>query len=109
MQTPDEAHLRVLQLLQQQPEWTQRELAQALGVSVGKVNYVLRALVEKGAVKARNFRNAEDKLAYAYLLTPKGASHKAALTRRFLHRKLAEYSALKAEIERLQRDVYGAD
>lgn len=105
MSPSDEAHLRVLQLLQQQPEWTQRELAEALGVSVGKVNYVLRALIEKGAVKARNFRNSQHKLGYAYLLTPKGASHKAALTQRFLQRKLAEYAALKTEIERLQRDV----
>ncbi len=105
MSPSDEAHLRVLQLLQQQPEWTQRELAEALGVSVGKVNYVLRALIERGAVKARNFRNSQHKLAYAYLLTPKGASHKAALTQRFLQRKLAEYAALKTEIERLQRDV----
>ncbi len=105
MSPSDEAHLRVLQLLQQQPEWTQRELAEALGVSVGKVNYVLRALIEKGAVKARNFRNSQHKLAYAYLLTPSGASHKAALTQRFLQRKLAEYAALKTEIERLQRDV----
>lgn len=105
MPASDEAHLRVLQLLQRRPEWTQRELAEALGVSVGKINYVLRALIEKGAVKARNFRSSQHKLAYAYLLTPKGASHKAALTQRFLKRKLAEYAALKLEIERLQREV----
>ena len=108
MSLADEAQLRVLQLLQQQPEWTQRELAEALGVSLGKVNYVLRALIEKGAVKARNFRNSQHKLAYAYLLTPEGVSHKAVLTQRFLHRKVAEYAALNAEIERLKREVFAA-
>lgn len=105
----EEAHFRVLELIQRQPEWTQRELAEALGVSVGKVNYVLRALIDKGTVKARNFRNSRKKLAYAYLLTPKGASDKAQLAQRFLIRKLAEFEALKVEIDRLKSEAAFVD
>ena len=108
MSSPDEAHLRVLQLVERQPELSQRQLAEALGVSVGKINYVLRALIDRGAIKARNFRNSENKLSYAYLLTPRGVAHKAVLVQRFLQRKLAEYTALKEEIERLRRDIDSA-
>ena len=84
---------------------TQRELATALGVSLGKVNYCLKALIEKGWVKANNFRNHNNKAAYAYLLTPKGLERKAQITVRFLKRKVEEYEALKQEIEQLQREV----
>jgi len=104
----DEAHLRVLQMLQQQPDLSQRQLAANLGVSLGKTNYLLKALVEKGAIKARNFRNNQNKLAYAYLLTPKGALAKAALTQRFLQSKLAQFDALKNEIEKLRQDAQDA-
>lgn len=101
----EDAHLRVLQLLQHSPELSQRQLASMLGVSLGKTNYLLRALLEKGSIKARNFRNSQNKLAYAYLLTPKGLSQKAVLTHGYLQRKKAEYEALRAEIEGLQREI----
>ncbi len=105
MPSNEEAQLRVLRLLHQETEWSQRKLAAALGVSLGKVNYILRALIDKGSVKARNFRNSRHKLAYAYLLTPTGLSQKALLTQRFLQQKSKEYEALKAEIDALERDA----
>jgi EPS-associated MarR family transcriptional regulator len=95
----------VLRLLQAKPEMTQRELAQALGVSLGKTNYCLKALLEKGLLKVHNFQTSQRKLAYAYLLTPSGIAEKAALTGRFLQYKIAEFEALKAEIESLQDEA----
>ena len=73
--------------------------------SVGKINYCLNALIDKGWVKVRNFRNSQNKLGYAYLLTPRGIERKAAITVQFLRRKLAEYEALKAEIAQLRREI----
>ncbi|MCI5073633.1 MarR family EPS-associated transcriptional regulator [Oricola sp.] len=104
----EDVRFRVLRLLQDNPEYSQRDIAQALGVSLGAVNFCLNALAEKGHVKVKNFRAADNKLRYAYLLTPKGASEKAALTARFLKRKLREFEALKAEIEAL-RDEHQDD
>lgn len=102
----DEAtHYRLLKLLQDNPELTQRELAQAMGVSLGKTNYCLKALVEKGLIKAANFKNNPNKKNYAYLLTPKGIEEKARITLRFLKRKQQEYEALKDEIDRLHGEV----
>ena len=101
----EEMRFKVLHALQQQPDMNQRQLAELLGVSLGKTNYMLRALVEKGLLKARNFRNSQNKLAYAYLLTPSGIAQKAELTRGYLERKTSEYEALKDEIERLQADL----
>jgi EPS-associated MarR family transcriptional regulator len=98
---PD-VHFRVLHLLEEEPELTQRELAQKLGISLGGVNYCLKALIEIGHIKAGNFRKNPDKSVYLYLLTPKGISEKAQLTAGFLKRKLAEYLALKQEIESIQ-------
>jgi EPS-associated MarR family transcriptional regulator len=100
-----ETHLKVLRLLEDNPDITQRELAQAMGVSLGKVNYCLKALIGKGWVKASNFKNSNNKSAYAYLLTPKGIERKAQITVRFLKRKVEEYEALKQEIEQLQQEV----
>ena len=100
-----EMRFKVLHALQQQPDMNQRQLAELLGVSLGKTNYLLRALVEKGLLKARNFRNSQNKLAYAYLLTPSGIAQKAELTRGYLERKTAEFEALKGEIERLKAEV----
>ena len=94
-----------MRLLETNPEMTQRELSEALGVSLGATNYCLKALVEKGWVKLENFQNNPNKLGYLYLLTPKGVAAKAALTARFLRRRLAEYDALKAEIEQLRCDM----
>jgi EPS-associated MarR family transcriptional regulator len=100
----EDTHFRVLRLLQQNPEMSQRELAAAAGVSVGGMHYVLNALIEKGLVKLGNFTAAEDKRRYAYVLTPAGISEKTAVTRRFLARKMAEYEALKAEIDTLRTE-----
>jgi EPS-associated MarR family transcriptional regulator len=97
----------VLRLLDASPSRTQREVAQELGMSLGKANYVLRALLGKGFVKMQNFRKSSNKRAYAYLLTPDGVAAKADLTRRFLARKLEEYDALRLEIERLRRESEG--
>ena len=101
----DEAHYRLLRLIEAKPSLTQRELAQEMGVSLGKVNYCVNALIEKGWIKARNFRNSNNKLAYAYLLTPRGIEQKAVITVHFLRRKMAEYESLKKEIARLRREV----
>ena len=101
----EDTHFRVLRLLQKNPEMSQRELAETVGVSVGGMHYVLNALISKGLVKLGNFTAAEDKRRYAYVLTPKGISQKAVLTRAFLVRKIEEYEALKEEIEALQLDL----
>jgi EPS-associated MarR family transcriptional regulator len=104
----DDLRYRILKQLEANPAISQRELAEALGVSLGRANYCLRALIDKGLVKVDNFRRKDNKLAYAYLLTPAGIADKVVVTRRFLQRKLTEYDVLKAEIEALQREV-GAD
>lgn len=101
----DEIHLKVLRLLQANPALSQRDLADALGVSLGKANYCLQALTAKGLVKARNFRQRKDKRVYAYLLTPEGVAAKAALTARFLKRKMIEYDLLHAEIEAMRSEL----
>ncbi len=101
----EDVRFRVLRYLRENPEMSQRELADALGVSLGATNYCLSALIEKGFVKLGNFSASEDKRRYAYILTPKGLREKAALTGRFLKRKRAEYEALRAEIDALQREV----
>jgi len=101
----EEMHFRVLRALQQQPDLNQRQLAELLGVSLGKTNYLLRALLDKGLLKARNFRNSQNKLAYAYLITPTGLAEKAALTRGYLDRKSQEYEALKDEIDKIKAEL----
>ena len=98
---PD-VHFRVLHLLEEEPELTQRQLAQKLGISLGGVNYCLKALIEIGHIKAGNFKKNPDKSVYLYLLTAKGIAEKARLTAGFLKRKMAEYQALKHEIESIQ-------
>lgn len=100
-----ETHLKVLRLLESNPQMNQRDLAVALGVSLGKTNFCLRALLDKGLLKVQNFQSSKRKLAYAYLLTPAGVAEKTALTGRFLTRKLEEYTLLKAEIELLQQEA----
>lgn len=107
-QLQEDTHFRVLRLLQENPEMSQRELAQAVGVSVGGMHYVLNALIEKGFVKLGNFTAAEDKRRYAYILTRKGVAEKTAITRSFLARKMEEYEALKAEIDALASEIEGA-
>jgi EPS-associated MarR family transcriptional regulator len=100
-QNREDVRFRVLQLLEEHPEYSQRDIAQALRVSLGSVNYCLQALVEKGHVKLSNFRSSNNKLRYMYVLTPKGISERLSLTGRFLQRKHAEYEALRADIEAL--------
>ncbi|MGP1680664.1 MAG: MarR family EPS-associated transcriptional regulator [Burkholderiales bacterium] len=101
----DHTHLRLLRLLEARPELSQRDVARELGTSLGKTNYCLNALIDKGWVKARNFRNNKNKLGYAYLLTPRGIESKAAITLDFLRRKMDEYEELKHEIELLQHEI----
>lgn len=104
----DASQLRVLRLLDASPSRTQREMAHELGMSLGKANYVLRALLGKGFVKIQNFRNSSNKRGYAYLLTPEGVAAKTELTRHFLARKMEEYDALRLEIEGLRAESEGS-
>ena len=101
----DETRYRLLKLLETNPELNQRELAQIMGVSLGKTNYCLRAFIERGWVKVKNFTHSQNKRAYAYYLTPKGAAEKAKVTARFLKRKIDEYQDLKIQIEQLRHEV----
>ena len=95
-------HFRVLHLLEEEPQLTQRQLAEKLGISLGGVNYCLKALIEIGHIKAGNFSKNTNKSVYLYLLTPKGIAEKAKLTAGFLKRKMTEYQALKKEIQSLK-------
>lgn len=98
-------HYSLLKTLEENPGLSQRDLAKRLGVSLGKVNYCLNALVDKGSLKINNFRNSENKLAYAYLLTPRGVEEKARFTVEFLQRKVREYDRLQLEIEVLRHEA----
>ena len=101
----DELHLSMMRILQGNPDTTQRELAKRLGISLGGINYCLKALVEVGYVKASRFKRSKRKLGYAYVLTPAGIRAKSQITARFLSRKMREHEALVAEIERLSREL----
>ena len=105
----DELRLRVLRALEANPELSQRQLSAELGVSLGGVNYALKALVERGFVKADNFRKSGSKVAYLYVLTPRGVAEKASLATAFLGRKIEEYEVLKQEIEALKGEVGSGD
>ncbi len=101
----DEVHYRIIKLIEARPDISQRQLAEALGISLGKVNYCLKALIDKGQVKVRNFQRNPNKKTYAYLLTREGIEEKARLTSHFLKCKMAEYERLKQEIEQLRREA----
>ena len=101
----DETRYRFFKILNERPDISQREMARELGVSVGKINYCLNALIRKGWVKARNFRNSSNKAAYAYYLTAKGVEEKVRVTYEFLRRRIAEYDLLQQEIESLTSEV----
>lgn len=104
-QINEDIHFRVMQILEENPEISQRELAERLNVSLGSVNFCVKALVDKSLIKVRNFRNSDKKLRYAYFLTPQGLAEKTALAGRFLQRKMAEFEALKEEIAQLEKSI----
>ena len=101
----EDTYFRIMRLLQDNPDITQRELADKIGMSVAGLNYCLNALIEKGLVKMANFSKSKNKFKYVYLLTPQGIAEKVALTSLFLKRKMEEYEALKVEIESLKAEV----
>ena len=101
----DEYRYKILKRLEANPEISQRELARELGISLGRVNYCIQALIEKGLVKADNFRNSKNKKGYAYLLTPRGIEDKAKITVQFLKIKIAEHEALTKEIKTLRKEA----
>ena len=104
----EEISYRLFKLIEEDPDISQRELAKEMGISLGKTNYCLKGLMERGWLKARNFKNSNNKIAYAYVLTPRGLSEKAKITTRYLKRKVYEYERLKSEIEQLQKEVSGS-
>ena len=104
-QIRDDARFRVLRLLADNPEISQRQLAEKLGISSGSAHYIIARLVEVGFVKLANFKSSPDKRRYAYILTPAGIAEKSAVTARFLERKIAEYNALNQEIAELEEEL----
>lgn len=107
MEISDELRYRILKVLEQNPGASQRDLAGELGISLGKLNYCLHALMERGLIKARNFKNSRNKLAYLYLLTPSGVEEKARIAYRFLRQRIAEVEALRKEIAAARKQVSG--
>ena len=105
MPIDDDVRFRMMRLIEVHPDISQRELSRRLGISLGGVNYCLNALIEKGLVKMHRFRKSDRKMAYAYAITPRGLGEKARLTQGFLARKMAEYEALKAEIESIRNEL----
>jgi len=104
-QLQEDTYFRVLRMLQDNPDMTQREIAKRLGISTSGLNYCLKALIDKGWIKVHNFSQSKNKFGYIYVLTPQGMAEKLLLTSRFLRRKMSEYEALRAEIEGLQAEV----
>jgi EPS-associated MarR family transcriptional regulator len=102
---PTPSHYQILKSLEADPKISQRQLAENLGISLGKVNYCVKALLEKGLIKATNFKNSNNKIAYAYLLTPKGIKQKTELAHHFLERKVHEYEQLEQEIRTLKAEL----
>ena len=105
----DELRYKLLKALEQNPKLSQRALAKELGISLGKVNYCVNALLEVGWIKANNFKNSQNKLRYIYLLTPKGIEGKATVMSRFLERKLQECSEIETEIKQLKAEIRKAE
>lgn len=103
-QLQEDTYFRVLRMLQDNPDMTQREIAEKLGISTSGLNYCLKALIDKGWVKVQNFSQSKNKFGYIYVLTPQGVVEKALMTGRFLQRKMMEYEALRAEIASLESD-----
>lgn len=105
----DEVAYKLLKIIETEPQLSQREIAARMGISLGKVNYCLKSLIEKGFIKARNFYNSNHKVGYVYMLTPSGLEEKASVTYRFLKRKIQEYEEIKAEIESLKAETAEID
>lgn len=105
MRVDEDARYRIMRLIEANPDISQRRLARELGISIGGVNYCLRALVERGLVKMERFRTSDTKMSYAYILTARGMTEKARITRDFLARKMAEYEALREEIESIREEL----
>ena len=105
----DETRYELIRLIESNPEMSQRDVARQLGISLGKTNYCLRALIRKGWIKAANFKNSRNRIAYMYQLTPRGLEEKAKLTMRYLQIKKREYEALRVEIEQLRREAEGEE
>ena len=101
----DEYRYKIFKLVESNPEISQRELARELGISLGKVNFCMKALIQKGLLKVGNFRNSKNKMAYLYKLTPKGIEEKASVTARFLKKKISEYELLQSEIQQIRADL----
>lgn len=101
----EEISYKLFKLIEEDPDISQRELAKEMGISLGKTNYCLKGLMDKGWLKARNFKNSNNKIAYAYVLTPRGLREKAKITTRYLKHKVHEYEMLKCEIEQLRQEV----
>ena len=101
----EETSYRLIKVIENNPDISQRELAKEMGISLGKTNYCIKGLMDKGWLKARNFKNSNNKIAYAYVLTLGGLGEKAKITSRFLKRKLHEYERIKSEIEQLRQEV----
>jgi EPS-associated MarR family transcriptional regulator len=104
-----EIRYRILKAVEGEPQITQRELAARLGMSVGKVNYCLRALIRKGFVKAKNFKNSSQKRQYVYKLTPQGVAERTRVAIAFLMLKSAEFDEIRAEIDRLEAQLAAGD
>ena len=105
LKSQEDNHFWVMKRLEENPDITQRELAKELGISLGGVNYCIKALMEKGLVKMQNFSHSKNKFGYVYLLTPAGIAEKTSLTARFLKRKMQEYEAIRVEIEALKEEM----
>lgn len=108
-QLQEDTYFRVLRMLQDNPDMTQREIAEKLGISTSGLNYCLKALIDKGWVKVQNFSQSKNKFGYIYVLTPQGIAEKALLAGRFLKRKMTEHDQLQAEIEALQAEMARSD
>jgi len=98
-------HFKLLDILEKNPDLSQRLLSKELGISLGSINYCIRSLIEKGQVKVHNFKNNSNKIGYVYLLTPQGISEKINMTKNFLKKRIEEYEQLQGEINRLKKDI----
>ncbi|WRH76561.1 MAG: MarR family EPS-associated transcriptional regulator [Sphingobium sp.] len=105
VQQREDLHFKVLRLLESQPDLSQRKIAEEVGVSLGAVNFCVKALIDKGHIKLANFKASKSKLGYVYVLTPNGIAHRARLAARFIERKATQYEAIRADLEQLRSEL----